>query len=80
MKKSGVVRHIDRLGRCVIPMEMRRVLGIRDDDPLEITREGNAIIITKFTEACIICGAQSGLSDFKGKKLCASCVAEISSK
>lgn len=45
MKATGIVRRIDDLGRVVIPKEIRRVLRIRDGDPLEIftDREGEVI-------------------------------------
>ena len=45
MKATGIVRRIDDLGRVVIPKEIRRVLRIREGDPLEIytDREGEVI-------------------------------------
>ncbi|MBK3493479.1 AbrB/MazE/SpoVT family DNA-binding domain-containing protein [Viridibacillus sp. YIM B01967] len=48
MKSTGIVRKIDRLGRIVIPIELRNVLGIEDKDSLEIFVEGNQIIFQKF--------------------------------
>lgn len=36
MKATGIVRRIDDLGRIVIPKEIRRILHIREGDPLEI--------------------------------------------
>lgn len=36
MKDTGIVRRIDELGRIVIPKEIRRKLGIKEGDPLEI--------------------------------------------
>lgn len=36
MKATGIVRRIDDLGRVVIPKEVRRTMGIREGDPLEI--------------------------------------------
>ena len=36
MKATGIVRRIDDLGRVVVPKEIRRNLGIREGDPLEI--------------------------------------------
>ena len=37
MKATGIVRRIDDLGRVVIPKEIRRVLRIREGDPLLMT-------------------------------------------
>lgn len=36
MKATGIVRRIDDLGRVVIPREIRKKLGIREGEPLEI--------------------------------------------
>ena len=36
MKSTGITRHIDDLGRVVIPREVRRSLKIREGDPFEL--------------------------------------------
>lgn len=36
MKATGIIRRIDDLGRIVIPKEIRKHLGVREGDPLEI--------------------------------------------
>ena len=36
MKSTGIVRKVDELGRVVLPIELRRTLGIEEKDPLEI--------------------------------------------
>lgn len=50
MKATGIVRKIDRLGRILIPMEIRRTMRIRENDLLEIftDREGQ-IILKKYS-------------------------------
>lgn len=47
MISTGVVRKIDDLGRIVIPKEIRKSLGIRDGENLEITVEDSNIRLTK---------------------------------
>jgi transcriptional pleiotropic regulator of transition state genes len=42
---TGIVRKIDDLGRVVIPAEMRHVLGVKEGDQLEITLEGDHIVV-----------------------------------
>ena len=46
MKATGVVRRVDDLGRIVIPKEIRKVLRIKEGDPIEIFtgREGEVIL------------------------------------
>ena len=49
MKATGIVRRIDELGRVVIPKELRRTLGIKIGDPLEIFAEDSGeITLRKF--------------------------------
>ena len=49
MKSTGVVRRIDELGRIVIPKEIRRNLGIRDGENIEIFLENDNIILKKYS-------------------------------
>lgn len=48
MKSTGVIRRIDELGRIVIPKEIRRNLGIRDGENVEIFTESDSIILKKY--------------------------------
>lgn len=36
MKATGIIRHLDDLGRVVIPRDLRKKLGIKEGEPLEI--------------------------------------------
>lgn len=36
IKETGIVRRVDELGRVVIPREIRRKVGLKDGDPVEI--------------------------------------------
>jgi len=48
LKSTGVIRRIDELGRIVIPKEIRRNLGIRDGENVEIFTESDSIILKKY--------------------------------
>lgn len=50
MKTTGITRKIDELGRIVIPKEIRKNLGIRDSETLEIYLDSDSIILKKFNE------------------------------
>lgn len=58
MKSTGVTRKLDQLGRIVIPIELRRTLGIEEKDPMEIFVEDDKIILQKYQshQACMITG------------------------
>ena len=42
MKKTGVVRKIDELGRLTVPKDMRKKLRIKDDEFIEL------VLVLKF--------------------------------
>ena len=55
MKATGIVRRIDDLGRVVVPKEIRRVLRIREGDPLEIyTGNSGEVILKKYSPIIIL--------------------------
>ena len=77
MRDTGIVRRVDELGRIVIPMELRRTLGIRVKDPLSISMDGERIIIEKYHEACALCGSEDDVTMVKDRAVCAKCIADI---
>lgn len=58
VKSTGIVRKVDELGRVVIPIELRRTLGIAEKDALEIFVDDDKIILKKYEPrmACMITG------------------------
>ena len=73
MKSTGIVRRIDDLGRVVLPMELRRTLGLEIRDQLEIFTQDNAIVLRKYQPSCIFCGEVRDVEPFRGKLICAGC-------
>lgn len=73
MKSTGVVRKVDELGRVVIPIELRRTLGIAEKDALEIYVDQEKIILKKYEPACIFCGNADNITHFRGKNVCQEC-------
>lgn len=78
MESMGFIREIDKMGRIVIPKEVRDALHIQDKDKYEITVEGEEIILRKFSKKCVFCGAEKNLKDFNGKSICPDCASKIS--
>ena len=77
MSDTGIVRRVDDLGRIVIPMELRRTLGIREHDPLSISVEGERVVLQKHIDSCVICGSQDEVRAVRDRPVCATCIAEI---
>ncbi len=77
MKSTGVVRKVDELGRIVIPIELRRTMGIEEKDALEIYVDSDRIILKKYEPACIFCGNAEEVVNYKGKNLCKTCLTEL---
>ena len=80
MKSTGIVRKVDELGRIVLPIELRRTLDIAERDALEIFVSDDNIILKKFQPACVFCDNAKGITVFKGKNVCASCIAALAAK
>ena len=73
MKSTGIVRKVDELGRIVLPIELRRTLGIDEKDALEIYVDQEKIILKKYEPACVFCGNASDNQLFHGKNVCRDC-------
>lgn len=78
MKSTGIVRKVDELGRIVLPIELRRTLGIDIKDSLEISVNGQQIILSKYEPTCVFCGSANDVKTFKEKKVCNKCASELS--
>lgn len=73
MKSTGIVRKVDELGRVVIPIELRRTLGIDEKDALEIYVDQEKIILKKYEPACVFCGSADHVQHFRSKLVCKEC-------
>ena len=77
MKSTGIVRKVDELGRIVLPIELRRNLGIDEKDALEIYVEGSSVILKKYQPSCVFCENASDIISYKGKNICRNCLKEL---
>lgn len=80
MKSTGIVRKVDELGRIVLPIELRRTLGIEEKDRIEIFVDGESIILRKYQPACIFCDNAKDLINYKGKNICPDCIRAMNEK
>ena len=80
MKATGIVRKVDELGRIVLPIELRRLYGIAEHDPVEICVDGDCIILKKHQPGCEICGEVDDNIVVSGHRFCRRCAGEIAQK
>ena len=80
MKSTGVVRKVDELGRIVLPIEIRKILDIKQKDAIEIFTDDDRIVLQKYQPACIFCDNTTDIVYFNGKRVCASCVEKLKSQ
>jgi transcriptional pleiotropic regulator of transition state genes len=77
LKATGIVRKVDELGRIVLPIELRRTLGIDVKDPLEIFIDGEHVILKRYEPACTFCSNAGNIKHFQGKNVCTECIDKI---
>lgn len=78
MKSTGVIRHIDNLGRLTIPIGLRKNYDIVCGDAMEIYTEGNYVILKKHERCCVFCGERQKLLIYKDRPVCEACRKELS--
>ena len=80
MKATGNVRKLDELGRIVIPIELRRALGIEQKEAMEFHVDGEKIILKKYAPVCIFCNNAEDVVNCKGKNICRECLSELAKR
>lgn len=80
MKSTGIVRKVDELGRIVLPIELRRTLDIAERDTLEIFVSDDTILLRKYQPTCVFCDSGRNITSYRGKNVCAACIAALSDK
>ena len=78
LKSLGIVRKVDSLGRIVIPKELRTTMNIVEDETvMEISSDGEKIVLSKYNPGCHCCGNMGNLTDVMGLKICNNCLEEF---
>ena len=80
MKSTGIVRKVDNLGRIVLPVELRRTLGIDIHSDVEIYVDGDQVVLKKYLPCCIFCGEADNVILYRDKLVCAQCRKDLSEK
>ena len=77
MQTPVMVRRVDKLGRVVIPIELRRMMEFdTGQDLLLLVRDGE-LVLRKFTPGCIFCDALGEMVVYQGKNVCRACLKKL---
>lgn len=78
MKSTGIVRPIDKLGRIVLPKELRDALHlVEDESSVEFYTDGNTVVLKKYLPACIFCNSADDMIEYSGMKICRNCLEKM---
>lgn len=78
MKSTGMVRAVDKMGRVVIPKEIRKQLKVENDvDSFEIYMEDDKVILKKYQPTCIFCDSLADSVCFEGYNVCRDCIEKL---
>jgi len=79
MKATGMTRNIDKLGRIVIPIELRKELGFDESTKIElfIEPERQRLVMEKYQRGCIFCDEMNNTIEYEGMTICEDCAAEV---
>ncbi len=78
MRSTGMVRPVDKMGRVVIPKEIREHLGVQNDkDSFEIYMDGDFVILKKYQPTCIFCKELADSVELTGHVVCKNCIEKL---
>ncbi len=79
MKSKGIVRPVDKMGRVVIPKEIRSQLQVENEvDSFEIFMDGNQVVLKKYQPTCIFCDSLTEGVEYSGYFICNDCISKLS--
>lgn len=80
MRSTGMIRAVDKMGRVVIPKEIRSQLKVENDvDSFEIYMDGDRVILKKYRPTCVFCDSFTDTVDFNGYTVCKGCIEKLDS-
>ena len=77
MKSTGIIKHIDALGRFKIPKELLAFYNIKTRSDLFVYKKGKNIVLDNSKHSCIFCFSTQNIHIFKKKRICENCIKEL---
>ncbi len=74
----GVTRPVDKMGRVVIPKEIRKQLKVENDkDSFEIYMKGDMVVLKKYQPRCVFCKSLDDCVMYEGYTVCKECIEKL---
>lgn len=80
MKSTGIVRKLGKLGRFVLPIELRNERKMENGTSIEFLIEGESLVLRRYDPVCIFCGNLENTFLFKNQIVCLECAKEIAER
>jgi len=75
---NGIEKDIDNLGRVVIPIKFRKMLGVESNSKVLVSMEDGVVLISPADKMCALCGKK--IEKERKFRLCVDCVSKIKSE
>ena len=75
-----IIKTVEKLGRVSIPKEITQRFNLLGKNHVEMSLEGDTIVLTKQTPGCFFCGIEANNATYRGKKICKECLDELAKK
>ncbi len=72
---KSITRKVDNLGRIVLPIDVRRAMGIGASSEIVMALEGGALVIKRSEKRCKLCGGEGSLHD--DFEICSVCIEKV---
>lgn len=72
-----ISKKVNKSGGVTIPQQLRHAFGIGVGTAIDITVNGEDMIITKHAPTCHFCGSQEQVIAINKKEICNKCADEI---
>ncbi len=82
MRITGIHCTVDKMGRIVLPAQVRQMLGFGREELVEffLDKQESRISLQRVVTGCIFCSEVEGLRRYKGRDVCKECVARLSAR
>lgn len=77
LKACGNICKVDKLGRIVVPVKIRRMFDLVENSPLELFVEDDKIIFKRYIPQCVFCGSSENLKEYRENHICEHCLSEL---